>query len=100
MPFQILALSGGGYLGLYTAEILARLEAKAGKPLARCFDLVSGTSIGGILAIGLAFEIPAPDMRDMFVRKGDSSSPQGRGRGSSGGMPAGHSSGQNIPALN
>ena len=70
MPFQILALSGGGYLGLYTAEILARLEAKAGKPLARCFDLVSGTSIGGILAIGLAFEIPAPDMRDMFVRKG------------------------------
>ncbi len=71
MRFQILALSGGGYLGLYTAEILARLEERAGRPLARCFDLVSGTSVGGILAIGLALEVPAADMRDMFERRGE-----------------------------
>jgi patatin-like phospholipase/acyl hydrolase len=71
MPFQILAMSGGGFLGLYTAEVLARLEELAGRPLARCFDLVSGTSVGGILAIGLALEISAADMRDMFVNRGE-----------------------------
>jgi uncharacterized protein len=66
MAFQILALSGGGYLGLYTAEILTRLERQAGKPLGQCFDLIAGTSIGGILAIGLAMERPAARMRDLF----------------------------------
>jgi patatin-like phospholipase/acyl hydrolase len=70
MAFQILALSGGGYLGLYTAEILARLEQQAGKPLGRCFDLIAGTSIGGILAIGVAMEKPAAEMRDVIVGRG------------------------------
>ena len=70
MAFQILALSGGGFLGLYTAEILARLEQRAGKPLAQCFDLVAGTSVGGILAIGLALEVPAARMRDLFDERG------------------------------
>ncbi|MDB6147563.1 MAG: hypothetical protein JWO45_1227 [Spartobacteria bacterium] len=71
MPFQILALSGGGYLGLYTAELLARLEQKAGRPLASCFDLVSGTSVGGILAIGLVLETGTEKMRDKFEREGE-----------------------------
>ena len=53
-PFRILSLAGGGYLGLYTACVLAELEARAGEPLARRFDLIAGTSVGGILAIGLA----------------------------------------------
>lgn len=71
MRFQILALSGGGYLGLYTAEILARLEQQAGRPLGQCFDLIAGSSIGGILAIGLAMEVPAAEMRDAFERDGE-----------------------------
>src|SRR6185312_2244387 len=79
MSFQILALSGGGYLGLYTAELLTRLERQAGRPLASCFDLVSGTSVGGILAIGLALEVPAADMRDKFENRGESIF-SGRGR--------------------
>lgn len=56
--FRILALSGGGYLGLYTAALLAILEERVGEPLGRHFDLVGGTSVGGILAIGLAYELP------------------------------------------
>jgi patatin-like phospholipase/acyl hydrolase len=71
MSFQILALSGGGYLGLYTADILARLEDKAGRPLAQCFDLIAGTSVGGILAIGLALERPAATMRNVFEQRGE-----------------------------
>ena len=70
MSFQILALSGGGYLGLYSAEILARLEESAGRPLGRCFDLVSGTSVGGLLALAIASEIPVARVRDLFVQRG------------------------------
>ncbi|WP_247375657.1 hypothetical protein [Bradyrhizobium sp. 173] len=40
MSFQILSLSGGGFLGLYTACVLAELEAHARKPIAQCFDLM------------------------------------------------------------
>ncbi len=72
MPFRILALSGGGYRGLYTAHILAEYEKRAGKPIAQCFDLIAGTSIGGILALGLALEVPAADIRDKFIANGES----------------------------
>ena len=39
--FRILALSGGGYLGLYAAVVLAELEARVGEPLARRFDMIA-----------------------------------------------------------
>lgn len=70
MRFQILALSGGGFLGLYAAKILAELERRASRPLGQCFDLICGTSIGGILALGLGAEIPAADMLATFEREG------------------------------
>lgn len=55
MTFRILSLSGGGYKGLYTAQVLAGLEAESGDvPLHKRFDLIAGTSIGGILALSLA----------------------------------------------
>lgn len=53
-PFHILALSGGGYKGLYTAEIIALIEERTGKPFGSHFNLICGTSIGGILALALA----------------------------------------------
>lgn len=68
--FRILALAGGGFLGLYTASLLARLEAEAGEPLGRRFDLLAGTSVGGILAIALAFEMPMERIVRLFVRNG------------------------------
>ncbi|WOI34997.1 CBASS cGAMP-activated phospholipase [Tritonibacter scottomollicae] len=53
--FRILTLSGGGYRGLYTAQVLAGLEEESGDvPLHRRFDLIAGTSIGGILALAIA----------------------------------------------
>ncbi len=57
-PFHILSLSGGGFLGLYTVSVLAGLEEETGQPLARRFELLAGTSVGGIIALGLAAEIP------------------------------------------
>lgn len=68
--FQILALSGGGFRGLYTAQILADLEEEIGAPIATRFDLIAGTSIGGILALAIAAGIPARKMVDLFVKNG------------------------------
>jgi len=56
---RILALAGGGYLGLYTATVLAETgEARVGEPLGRRFDLIAGTSVGAIAALAMAFEVP------------------------------------------
>jgi predicted acylesterase/phospholipase RssA len=68
--FRILAVSGGGFLGLYAAGVLARLEAQAGEPLARRFDLIAGTSVGAILASSLACEVPMADVVELFRRHG------------------------------
>jgi uncharacterized protein len=67
--FNVLALTGGGYRGLYTAHVLAELERFAGRPLGQCFDLIAGTSIGGILALALAFEIPMVKVVDEFHQR-------------------------------
>lgn len=67
----MLALSGGGYRGLYTAKILADLEQEIGGHIAQKFDLIAGTSIGGILALSVAMEIPAEQMVKLFEQHGD-----------------------------
>jgi uncharacterized protein len=69
-PFQILSLSGGGYFGLYSVSVLAAIEEAAGRPLARHFDLLAGTSVGGIVALGLAAEVPASEIKSAFERNG------------------------------
>ena len=70
MTFQILSLSGGGYRGLFTAEVLAKLEKQAGRPIGQCFDLIAGTSIGGIIALGLGLGHTAEKIRDTFLEDG------------------------------
>jgi patatin-like phospholipase/acyl hydrolase len=51
--FQILALDGGGAKALFTAHVLARLEHDLGVRISESFDLIAGTSAGGIVALGL-----------------------------------------------
>lgn len=68
--YHVLALSGGGYRGLYTATILSELEAALGRPIASHFDLICGTSAGGMLALGLAAEIPALELQALFENEG------------------------------
>jgi patatin-like phospholipase/acyl hydrolase len=52
-PYRILSIDGGGIRGLIPAVILDRIERRTGKPVAECFDLIAGTSTGGILAVAL-----------------------------------------------
>lgn len=68
--YHVLALSGGGYRGLYSAAILRQLEEALGAPLARHFDLICGTSAGGLLALGLADELPAASLQALFEENG------------------------------
>lgn len=53
--FKILSLDGGGIKGLYTAHLLSLCEQKLakGQPLSAYFDMIAGTSTGGIIALGL-----------------------------------------------
>ncbi|RWA51863.1 hypothetical protein AU476_20370 [Cupriavidus sp. UYMSc13B] len=68
--FHILAISGGGFRGLFAALILAHMEEELGAPLARKFDLIAGTSIGGILALAIAAEIPLSRLVALFTDHG------------------------------
>lgn len=75
-PFQGLALTGGGYRGLFTARILENFEHAFRQPIGRCFDLVSGTSIGGIIALSIAFEVPMTEVVKVFWAQGKYIFPQ------------------------
>lgn len=50
--FQILALDGGGAKALFTAHVLARLEQDLGVSINDSFDLIAGTSAGGMSRSG------------------------------------------------
>lgn len=64
-PFRILALSGGGALGYFSACVLAKMENELG-PLGEAFDLVIGTSAGGILALTLSRRTPMSQVLKVF----------------------------------
>ena len=57
-PMRILAIDGGGIRGVIPAMVLAELEKRAGLPICQLFDLIAGTSTGGIIALGLAMSQP------------------------------------------
>lgn len=66
-------MSGGGIRGLYSIAILAKLEqyladetSNQDYRIADHFDLITGTSIGGILALGLTYGISARDLHKLL----------------------------------
>jgi len=67
--FRILSIDGGGIKGLYSAVILADFEKKYGK-LNNYFDLICGTSTGGIIALALSAGIPAIEIVNLYKEKG------------------------------
>ena len=50
---RVLSIDGGGIRGIIPAMVLAKIEERTGKPISKMFDIVVGTSTGGIIALGL-----------------------------------------------
>src|SRR5260370_37556962 len=67
---RILAIDGGGIRGIIAARILVEIEKLAGESLAEKFDLIAGTSTGGIIACGLGVGMPAKALLDLYVKRG------------------------------
>lgn len=57
---RVLSIDGGGIRGLLPATLVTEIEARSGKRAHELFDLMVGTSIGGITVMGLT----APDRND------------------------------------
>jgi hypothetical protein len=68
--YRILSLDGGGIRGVFPAAFLARLQEHLEHPIASYFDLIAGTSTGGIIAIGLGLGVSAGDILDLYEEWG------------------------------
>lgn len=68
--FRILALDGGGIRGIFTASFLATLEELSRGRIADSFDLIVGTSTGGIIGLALALGLPAKRILDLYLERG------------------------------
>ena len=70
--FRILSIDGGGIRGIFPATFLAGLEERflGGASAAQCFDLIAGTSTGGIISLGLGVGLTAADIRDLYTSRG------------------------------
>jgi hypothetical protein len=71
-PFRILAIDGGGICGILPAAVLAELERRYlnGGSVAQHFDMIAGTSTGGVIALALAHGKSATEIRDVFLERG------------------------------
>lgn len=71
-PFRILSIDGGGIRGILPASILAKVETQylGGKSAGDYFDLITGTSTGGIIALGLSIGKTAQSILNLYVNHG------------------------------
>jgi patatin-like phospholipase/acyl hydrolase len=76
----VLSLDGGGIKGVFAAAVVAQFEESLGEPLADYFDLISGTSTGGIIALGLGLGLPAKDILGFYETHGPAIFAGGRGK--------------------
>jgi uncharacterized protein len=69
--FRILSIDGGGIKGVFPAAFLAEVESALGlQSVAQYFDLIAGTSIGGILGLGLGLGLSAQDLVKFLTELG------------------------------
>ena len=68
--FKILSLDGGGIRGAFTAAVLAEIEDRLDQPIGNYFDLVAGTSTGGLIAAAVATGMSATTIVDFYQQKG------------------------------
>ena len=78
-PLRILSLDGGGIKGIFSTSYLAEIEKLlGGANLGDYFDLIAGTSTGGIIALGLAKNLSASQINELYLTKGQSLFPTDR----------------------
>ena len=65
---RVLSIDGGGIRGIIPAVLLAEIEARCGRPASQLFDLIAGTSTGGLLAAALT--TPGAAGSPKFTAKG------------------------------
>ena len=68
--FKILSIDGGGIKGLYSATILKKFEEKFNTLTSDHFDMICGTSTGGLIALAIALKIPAEKICNFYVEEG------------------------------
>ena len=72
--FNILSIDGGGILGLYSAEVLALIEKelfKKGTTFSNRFNLIAGTSTGGIIALALSLGYSPTEISELYKLHGE-----------------------------
>lgn len=67
MSYNILSLDGGGIRGIILLQQLVELESQLGEKIHNKFDLISGTSTGGIIAILLAKGFSSKEILDFYL---------------------------------
>ncbi len=71
MAKYILSVEGGGIRGIIPAIVLAEIEYRTKKPISQMFDLMVGTSTGGIIVAGLCNkQYSALDLVDLYQKDG------------------------------
>ena len=68
--FQLLSLDGGGLKGIFSAAYLVEYERMTSRPIFESFDLIAGTSTGGIIALALGLGIPAENILQFYLDNG------------------------------
>jgi len=82
-PFKVLAIDGGGIRGIIPALILVAIEQRTQRAISDVFDMLAGTSTGGIIALGLTKpgadgrpDKSAQDIVGLYETEGDSIFPR------------------------
>jgi uncharacterized protein len=68
--FRVLSIDGGGMKGVIPAQYLKRIEENTGRPIHEHFDLITGTSTGGIIALGLSIGLPTAEITKIYSEEG------------------------------
>ncbi len=75
---RVLSLDGGGLKGIFSAAVLAAFEQDHSIRIQDYFDLIVGTSTGGLIALGLGLGLSPINMLEFYVGKGPIIFPQQR----------------------
>jgi patatin-like phospholipase/acyl hydrolase len=71
MTCNILSIDGGGIRGLIELKQLQELETRLGKKLCNHFDIITGTSTGGLIAVMLSLGYSTEDCIKLYTEHGD-----------------------------